>query len=242
MAGDFTAVKAELLRGVLNTHPNTSSLLADAMVRQLQALQPEAIPFMERSGQFTTIAGRAAYDAGTSGFPKSLLRFDRLYYDLGSTPLYIDVVDIEEVRLYQEQPSLVYPRRACWQGRQLQLGPAPAGAYPVKWDAVLDSTKDARTGRPITASSTVQSNPWFVEGAVAFKHLAWADYFATSPDQRPDLAEAHRGLAAGQLDRLRKAQAKQKQMNATPRAPNAFDMHVRRINERLQTYFPGARG
>lgn len=155
--GTFASVLTELVAGVVNSHPTTSPLMAAAMVRQLQNLLPEAIPFMETSGSFTTTANQAAYTATQCGAP-SLLRFDRLWYDLGNYARPLVVSDVNSIRQLQEMPSIAYPLRVCWQQEKLQFGPAPAGVYTVKWDAVLDATKDTSTGATITTSSTTQTN------------------------------------------------------------------------------------
>lgn len=239
---DFATVKAQLVATVLNSHSSTTALLAAAMVNQLQALQPEIMPFMERSSQFSTVANQAAYDDNTVGFPKGLLRFDRLYYDFGNWQLYLDVVDPDTLRWFQEQPAVAYPRRIAWQEEKLQFGPAPADVYVVKWDITLDSKKDAATGDEITTASTTQTNPWFTEGVVPFKHLALADYYMTSPDPRPDLAQNQTALAQSQLGRLRSAQKKRQMMNATPMVPNAFDNYGGGGTARIQVFHPGARG
>lgn len=243
MAGDFGAVRDELVAGVLNTHPNTATLIAAAMVRQLQALQPEVVPFMELSGSFATVASQATYTSAVTGFPKSLLRFERLWFDLGSYARFLEVVDPETIRYLQEQPSQAYPTRVCWYEEKLQFGPAPAAIYTVKWNAILDATKNTSDGAAITAvasGASTQTNGWFTTGVVAFKHLVWADYFMTSPDQRPDLAESHGNLASLQLDRLHKAGKLRQELNATMVTPNAFDSYRGSGEARLTTLFPGA--
>lgn len=237
--GTFASVLAELVAGVVNSHPSTSTLMAAAMVRQLQNLQPETIPFMETSGTFNTTANQAAYTATQCGAP-SLLRFDRLWYDLGQYARPLVVSDINSIRSLQEMGSIAYPLRVCWQQEKLQFGPAPVGVYPVKWDAILDATKDTLTGALLTTSSVGQTNGWLTEGVVPYRHLVWADYFLTSPDQRPDLAASHGQLAATALNRLRTAYAKRQELNATPRTPNAFDQQVGDAGLRITTLFPGA--
>src|SRR5689334_7352084 len=96
--GTFSSVLTELVAGVVNSHPSTSSLMAAAMVRQLQNLQPEAIPFMEITGSFTTTANQAAYTSTQCGAP-SLLRFDRLWYDLGNYGRPLVMADPYTIRL-----------------------------------------------------------------------------------------------------------------------------------------------
>jgi hypothetical protein len=237
--GTFASVLAELVAGVVNSHPSTSTLMAAAMVRQLQNLQPEAIPFMEITGTFNTAANQAAYTATQCGAP-SLLRFDRLWYDLGNYARPLVVSDINSIRQLQEMGAISYPLRICWQAEKLQFGPAPVGVYPVKWDAILDATKDTATGNLLTTASTTQTNAWFTEGVVPYRHLVWADFFLTSPDQRPDLAASHSQLAATALNRLRTAYAKRQELNATPRTPNAFDQQIGDAGLRISTLFPGA--
>lgn len=229
-----------LVAGVLNTHPSTRALLAAAVVRQLAALQPEVVPFMELAGSFPTIAGQKSYTAADASFPKGLLRFERLWYDLGSYARFLEVVDPETVRYLQEQPSQAYPTRVCWYEEKLQFGPAPAAIYTVKWDLILDATKDTATGAKITAASTSETNGWFSTGKVALKHLVWADYFMTSPDQRPETAASHGNLASLHLDRLRKAGMKRQEMNAPVVTPNAFDSYRGSSSARIQALFPGA--
>lgn len=237
---DFQTVAAELLAGVLNTHPNTSAFLKAAMVRQLANLQSEVMPFMEVAGSFSTVASQATYTSAVAGFPKSLLRFDRLWYDLGSYARPLEVVDIDTIRYLQEQPAQAHPLRVCWQEEKLQFGPAPAGIYVVKWDAILDAQKDVATGTILTVADTTKTNPWFTTGVVPFRHLVWADYFLTSPDQRPDLAQSHTSLASVALTRLREAGRKRQQMWSTGRVPNAFDGYSGDTSLRISSLFPGA--
>lgn len=244
MPDDFAALLDAtdgLVAGVLNSHPSTRSLLAAAVVRQLSNLAPEIIPFMEKSGSFLTVLDKASYGHGDAGFPKGLLRFERLFYDLGTTIRPIDPVDPDTVRAYQERPSQAYPSRACWYEERLQFGPAPAGAYTVKWDVILDATKDSVSGTTITVTDGAATNPWFTTGKVALRHLAWADYFMTSPDQRPEMASAHGNSAQIALERLREAGKKRQAMNAVVCTPNAFDNYRASPSARLQTIFPGAR-
>jgi hypothetical protein len=237
--GTFSSVLSELTAGVVNSHPSTSSLMAAAMVRQLQNLLPETIPFMEITGSFNTVANQAAYTATQCGAP-SLLRFDRLWYDLGQYARPLVISDPNSIRQLQEMPSIDYPLRVCWLDEKLQFGPAPVAIRTVKWDAVLDATKDTATGALITTSSTTQTNGWLTEGVVPFRHLVWADYFLTSPDQRSDLAANHSQLAATAMNRLRTAYAKRQELNATPRTPNAFDQQLGDAGLRIATLFPGA--
>jgi hypothetical protein len=239
--GDFATIAAELVAGVLNTHPSTSALVKAAMVRQLLNLQPEIAPFMERSGAFSTVAGQAAYP---SAVPGGLLRFERLWYDLGNYRRPIDVADMATIRGLQEHPAAEYPFRAAWWEERLQFGPAPAGVYSVKWDITLDATKDTATGAILTATSTMETNPWFLLPQVAaFKHLVWADYFMTSPDQRPEMAQSHQGLAQLAITRLREAGQKRQAMSSTAQVPNAFDAYSGRSGSRasrVSSIFPGA--
>lgn len=239
MAGDFGSVKTEIVGEVLNTHPLTASLVAAAMVRQLLTVQAEAVTFMEISGSFSTVANQAPYDSATTGFPKSLLRFERLYYDLGSYTIEIVNTDRTEIRRLQELGSISYPYRAAWIGEKLQFGPPPAAAYVVKWDGTLDATKDAGTGLVIDGTVSGATNPWLVAGAVAFKHLVKADYYATSPDTRPDLAQTHQEGAALAINRYRQTQAQRLQLGGIYQIPSAF---VRNLpaSERRQLVFPGA--
>jgi hypothetical protein len=243
MAGTFADVLADLVAGVQNTHPSTSSFLAAAMVRQLANLQAESMPFMEPAGaSFSTVANQATYTSAAAGFPKSLLRFDRLYYDLGSYARPLIVVDIGTIRLLQEQPSIAYPLRIAWHDDKLQFGPAPNAVYVVRFDSILDSQKDTATGNLITTASTTDTNPWFTTGVVPFKHLVWADYFTTSPDQRPDMASGHTALAGAAMTQLRKAQKKRQEMNTIAVTPNAFDSQfVDSTAARIARLFPGAR-
>ena len=239
MAGDFTSVKAEIVARVLNSHPATASLIASAMVRQLLTLQPEATTFMEVSGTWSTSANVAAYDAATTGFPKSLLRFERLYYDLGSYTIEIVNTDRSEVRRLQEMGSIAYPYRAAWIGNQLNFGPAPSAAFVIKYDGTLDATKDTTTGVVIDGTVGAATNPWFTTGTVAFQHLVLADYYATSPDQRPDLAAAHQQGAALAINSYRQTGAQRLQLGGIYQIPSAF---VRNLpaSERRQLVFPGA--
>lgn len=244
MPDDFAALLDDsdgLVAGVLNSHPATRSLLAAAVVRQLSNLQAEVIPFMEKSGSFTTVAGRQNYAPGEDvGFPKGLLRFERLYYDLGATARFLEVVDPDTIRYLQEGPAQAYPTRVCWYEERLQFGPAPAGAYPVRWDITLDATRGTASGLVIGVADTAETNPWFTTGKVALKHLTWADYFLTSPDQRPDLAGSHGNLAQIALERLREAGRKRQEMNTLLVTPNAFDNYRGSSSARIQALFPGA--
>lgn len=246
MPGDFKAVRDELVALVLNSHPSTSSSIAAAMVRQLAALEPERVPFMEKSGSFSTLAGRAAY-GGSDGLLPGLHSFERLYYDLGSTILPIDPVDELTLRYFQEQPAQAYPPRACWLEGKLQFGPSPAGAYTVKWDGFLSSRLDAATGETITAETTDENlhrtNPWFSAGAVTLGHLVLADYYSNDPaSARQDLAQTNGGFATSQLAQLRKAHQQKKDMGSVAVVPNAFDRYSSWGSRRIQTLFPGARG
>jgi hypothetical protein len=240
--GDFATIAAELVAGVLNTHPSTAGLVKAAMVRQLLNLQPEIAPFMERSGSFATVAGQAAYP---SAVPGGLLRFERLWYDLGNYRRPIEVADMDTIRGLQEHPAAEYPFRAAWWEERLQFGPAPAGVYSVKWDIILDATKDTPTGTILTAASTTETNPWFLLPQVAaFKHLVWADYFMTSPDQRPEMAQSHQGLAQLAITRLREAGQKRQAMNSIAIVPNAYDRFAggpgSPRDARVSSLFPGA--
>lgn len=240
MANDFTSVAAEVVAGVLNNHPATAGLVAAALVRQLQALQPEVLPFMELSGSFNTVASQAAYTTASTGMPKGLLRFERLGYDMGSYLRPLEVVDMETLRYLQEGPASAYPFRVAWYEEKLQFGPAPVAVYAVKWDVILDSTKDTATGALITAASGAQTNPWFLLPQVAvLKSLAWADYFSTSPDQRPELAAAHQSQAGVALARIREAGFKRQLMGQTLVQPSSFDLYSD-SSSRIARLFPGA--
>ena len=243
---DVGTVRDELVAGVLNSHPSTSAAILATMIRQLTALEPEAVPFMERSGSFFTINGITSYGPD-QGLPRGLHRFERLYYDLGSSILLIDTVDELSLRYFQEHPVQAYPQRAAWQEGVLQLAPAPAGAYTVKWDGFLSSKRDSRTGKEITTDTSNEnlrrSNPWLTEGVVTFKHLVLADYYSTDPaSARADLAESNGARAAGQMNQLRKAQQQKKDMGGVAVVPNAFDHYATWPSRRVQTIFPGARG
>ncbi len=241
----FAEVKADLLAEVLNSHPSTSAKLAKAMVRTLQSLQPEAVPFMEVSGSFTTQNGTASYSSTSppaSGFPGNLLAFDRLWYDLGATPQWLFVVGIEEVRWFQEQAAVAYPVRVAWFEKQLHFGPAPAGAYTVKWDGFLDSTLDM-VGDEITNAATTETNPWLNDGLVCFKHLTLADYYMTDPaSARPDMATNHAQLGQMQLNRLREAQKRKRDVGSSPQVPNAFSAYLYPDDRaaRISILHPGA--
>lgn len=243
MANDFPAVLSELVAGTLNSHPNTSALMAASLVRQLANLQPEVVPWMELSGSFATVANQATYTSAVTGFPKGYLRFERLGYDMGAYYRPLEVVDMLTIRELQELPAMAYPWRiAIFEGK-LQFGPAPVGVYTVKWDITLDATVDQATGALITtASSTGISNPWFLLPQVsALKHLAWADYYLTSPDQRPDLGQTHQQFAAAALARAREAGQKKEEMSQALVTPNAFDAYqTRSPAARLSRLFPGA--
>jgi len=242
MPGTFAEVRDELVAGVLNSHPSTSSLIAAAMVRQLANLQPEAVPFMEVTGSFSTGAGVNSYTSTTAGFPKSLLRFDRLWYDMGQSARFLEIVDADTIRYLQEQSSQAYPTRVTWYEEKLQFGPAPSAVYVVKWAAILDSTKNTADGAAITATTgaSTQTNAWLTTGVVPFKHLVWADYYMTSPDQRPDLAASHGNLASVALERLHEAARKRQEMNTVLVTPNAFDGYRGASSARIQAIFPGA--
>lgn len=239
----FATVAAEIVAGVLNSHPNTTTHVKAAMVRQLLALQAEQAPFMERSGSFSTIANQAAYTGADAGFPEGLLTFQRLYYDMGSYARPIEPTDVMTIRRLQETPAVSYPFRACWWQERLQFGPAPAGVYVVKWDIVLDSTKDETTGALITEASTTQTNPWLdLPQLTVFKHLVWSDYFAVSPDQRPELAASHQQAAATQLARLREAGKTRQGMSAVAVIPSAWGNYSpeERRTAGVSLFFPGA--
>ena len=242
MSGDFATIAAELTAGVLNTHPSVPALMKAAMVRQLGNLLPEIVPFMERSGSFTTIAGRATYSPADAGFPGGLLRFERLGYDMGSYIRPLELASMDTIRALQESPASEYPFRVAWWEELLQFGPAPNGAYTVKWDVTLDATKDTATGDLITTASTTETNAWFLlPQATAFKHLVWGDYYLTSPDQRPNMASSHQGLAQVALERLREAGRKRQAFGQTLVVPNAFDAYGSGSRaSRLSRLFPGA--
>jgi hypothetical protein len=236
---DFATIKTALVGTVLNTHPSTAALMADAMVRSLLALQPEAVSFMEASGSFSTVAGQVAYSSSDAGYPKGLLRFDRLYYDLGSAVIPVWEEDRDEVRRLQELGSVAYPNRAAWIEEKLHFGPAPGAAYTVKWNIVLDATKDTATGAAITNASTTQTNGWFTTGAEALKALALADYYATSPDQRPALAQSWQGMAALAITSIRRTQAQRLRLGGVVQVPSAFRTGLS-VSEKRQMLHPGA--
>jgi len=243
---DFGTVRDELVAGVLNSHPSTTAAIAAAMVRQLAALEPETVPFMERSGSFSTIADRTTYGPD-QGLPRGLHRFEHLFYDLGASILQIGVVDELTLRYFQEHPSAAYPERAAWLEGVLQFAPAPVAAYTVKWLGFLSSKRDSRTGEEITADTSNEnlrrSNPWLAEGVVTFRHLVLADYYSTDPaSARADMAESNGARAAGQMNQLRKAQQQKKDMGSVAVVPNAFDQYASWPSRRVQTIFPGARG
>jgi hypothetical protein len=243
MADDFQSVAADLVVGVLNSHPNTTTLMKAALVRQLANLKPEIVPWMEVSGSFATVANQAAYSAADTGFPKSLLRFERLGYDMGAYRRPLEVTDMETIRAVQEGASSAFPYLAAWYEEKLQLAPPPAGAYTIKWDAVLDCTKDTASGALLTVASTTQTNAWFLLPQVSvLKHLTWADYYLTSPDQRADLGQAHQSFASQALARAREAGTKREGLNAIAVTPNAFTRAVsgRQGSNRLSVLFPGA--
>lgn len=241
MANDFASVAAECVAGVLNSHPATAGFIAAAMVRQLQALQPEVVPFMELSGSFNTVAGQGSYTTASTGMPKGLLRFERLGYDMGAYRRPLEVVDMETLRYLQEHPSAEYPFRVAWYEEKLQFGPAPAGVYAVKWDVILDAAKDTTTGALLTSASTTQTNAWFLLPQVAvLKALTWADYFSTSPDQRPDLAANYQGQAQVALARLREANLKRQLVGQTIIQPSSFDLGYLSRDSRIAALFPGA--
>lgn len=240
---DFNTIAVELVSGVLNSHPNTSALIKAAMVRQLGNLLPEIVPFMERSGSFTTLPGKGSYAPGDAGFPAGLLRFERLWFDMGNYRRPIELADMETIRALQEHPASECPFRVAWWEDRLQFGPAPNGAYTVKWDVTLDATKDTATGALLTTASTTETNAWFLLPQVTtFKHLVWGDYFLTSPDQRPDLAQSHQALAQVALERLREAGRKRQNVGGqTLVTPNAFDAYGSGSRStRVSTLFPGA--
>lgn len=240
MAGTFADVKTALVAGVLNSHPSTAGFIASAMVRQLGNLQPEVIPFMEITGAFNTVAAQATYSSAVAGFPKSLLRFDRLWYDLGNYARPLIISDPGTIRLLQEQNPIAYPLRVAWLDELLQFGPAPVAIYPVKWDGVLDATKDSATGNTITNASTTDTNPWLTLGVTPFMHLVWSDYYSTSPDTRPDMAQNHSNLAGVAMNRLRTAYKKRQAVNALAVTPNAFDSSTEGSSARISRLFPGA--
>lgn len=238
MAGTFADMKTDLVSRVVNSHPSTGTFIANAIVDQLLTVQPEATIFMEVSGSFTTTGNQVAYDSATTGFPKSLLRFDRLYYDLGSYTIDLVNTDRAWVLRLQELGAIAYPYQVAWIGGKLNFGPPPAGAYTVKWAGMLDATKDTATGNTITSASTSDTNPWFTEGAVVLRNLALAQYYLQSPDQRSDLAANHQQAAAQAITSLRQAQAERLQLGGIYQIPSAF---VRRLpeSERRQLIFPG---
>lgn len=239
MAGDFQSVLAACQAQVLNSHPTTAGLLTLAMIRQLLTVQPEATTFMETSGSWSTSAGVAAYGPATEGFPKSLLRFERIYYDLGSYSIEIVNTDRTEIRRLQELGPISYPYRAAWIGNQLNFGPPPSGAFVIKYDGTLDATKDSETGDVIDGSVGTAKNPWFTTGVVAYQHLVLADYFSTSPDPRPDLASAHQQGAALAINSYRQTGAQRLQLGGIYQIPSAY---VRNLpaSDRRQLVFPGA--
>lgn len=240
---DFSTIAAEIVAGVLNSHPNTSALVKAAMVRQLQALQPEVLPFMELAGSFNTVASQAAYTTASTGMPKGLLRFERLGYDMGSYLRPIEAVDVDTLRYLQESQPTAYPFRVAWYEEKLQFGPAPLGVYAVKWDVILDATKDTATGALLTTASTNQTNPWFVLPQVAvLKALTWADYFSTSPDQRPELAASYQGQAQVALARIREAGFKRQMLGQVLTQPSSFDLYSEGSTSaaRVSRIFPGA--
>lgn len=243
MAGTFADMKTDLVSRVVNSHPSTGTFIANAIVDQLLTVQPEATIFMEVSGSFTTTGNQVAYDSATTGFPKSLLRFDRLYYDLGSYTIDLVNTDRAWVLRLQELGAIAYPYQVAWIGGKLNFGPPPADAYTVKWAGMLDATKDKTTGEAINttglnADSSAQTNPWFTEGAVVLRNLALAQYYLQSPDQRSDLAANHQQAAAQAITSLRQAQAERLQLGGIYQIPSAF---VRRLpeSERRQLIFPG---
>lgn len=243
MANDFSSVASELTASVLNSHPSTAALIKEAMVRTLQALQPEIVPFMEKSGSFSTVARQATYTAADAGFPLGLLRFERLGYDMGNYYRPLEVAPMDTIRMLQEHPAIEYPFRVAWWEERLQFGPAPAGVYTVKWDATLDATKDTATGALITTASTTQTNAWFLLPQVAvLKHFTWWDYFTTSPDQRPDLAASHQQLATMALARLRETGQKREEMASTYVVGSAYERYSpdRSRAARVSRLFPGA--
>lgn len=239
----FATVAAEIVAGVLNNHPNTTAHVKAAMVRQLLALQAEQAPFMEVPIAFSTIANQAAYSGADAGFPDGLLTFQRLYYDMGSYLKPIEAASMDLIRRLQETPATTYPWRAAWWQEKLQFGPAPSGIFAVKGDIILDSTKDAATGALITTASTTQTNPWFeLPQVTVFQHLVWSDYFATSPDQRPELAASHQQAAATQLARLREAGKTRQGLAAVAVIPSAWGSYSpedRRVAG-VSLFFPGA--
>ncbi len=239
MAGDFQSVQTACVAQVLNSHPSTPGLIALAIVRQLLTLQPEATTFMETSGSWVTSAGVAAYGPTTTGFPKSLLRFERIYYDLGSYTIEIVNTDRTEIRRLQELGAITYPYRAAWIGDRLNFGPPPAGTFVIKYDGTLDATKDLETGDLIDGTVGTASNPWFTTGVVALQHLTLADYFATSPDPRPDLASAHQQGAALAINSYRQTGAQRLQLGGIYQIPSAFVRNMP-ASERRQLVFPGA--
>ena len=238
---DFSTIAAEVVAGVLNSHPNTSALVKAAMVRQLLSLQAEKAPFMEKSGSFNTVANQAAYTYASTGMPKGILSFERLWYDQGQYARPLEVVDMGTIRMLQEHPSASYPFRVAWWEEGLQFGPAPVDVYAVKWDIILDATKDTTTGTVLTVADTTKTNAWFLAPqSSVLKHLTWADYFSTSPDQRPDLAASHQQLATVALTRLREANAKRQQMSGLLVQPSSWDGYDRSVSTRVSTLFPGA--
>lgn len=223
----FSIIKAELVAEVLNTHPATATHMATVMVRQLLTVQSEAVTFMETYNSFSTVASQAAYDSATTGFPKSLLRFDRLYYDLGSSIIPIYTVERDGLRQLQELSPVSYPTSAAWIGERLEFGPAPLAAYTVKWDGILDATKDTATGDLITTASTTETNAWFTKGAVGLKALCLGDYYSTSPDQRPEMAAAQQRAAALAINSYRSTQAQRLQLGGYWQIPSAFTRYPR---------------
>lgn len=179
MAETFTSLHDLLYAQISIKTSKTSTILKESIVQALAILSKEKTTFSEDEASFATTADGPTYDSTTSGFPKDLLEVRRLYYKVGSQPIEIPRVGMDELRFWMDEVSVLYPRGHSWHDRKLYLGPPPSGSLTLYLDYTKDARRNTADGALITTASTTQTNDWFDAGLEALKHKALEIFYKT---------------------------------------------------------------
>jgi hypothetical protein len=179
MAETFTSLHDLLYAQISVKTSKTSTILKQSIVEALTFLSKEKTTFTEDEASFTTVANQATYDSTTTGFPKDLLEVRRLYYKVGSQPIEIDKVSMDELRFWMDEVPTMYPRGRSWHDRKLYLGPPPNSALVLHLDYTKDARRNTSDGALITVASTTQTNDWFDAGLEALKHKTLEIFYKT---------------------------------------------------------------
>lgn len=179
MAETFSSLYDLLYAQIAVKTSKTTTVLKQSIVAALDLLSREKTSFTEDETSFATTASDPTYDSATTGFPKDLLEIRRLYYKVGSKPIEIGPIGMDELRFWMDEVAAQYPRGHAWHDRKLYLGPPPNAALTLYMDYTKDARRDTATGALITVASTTQTNDWFDAGLNALKHKTLEVFYKT---------------------------------------------------------------